>query len=122
MAAPGARPGDPWAPPCGRKVHTHDVRALIRHDARRNDSHSGMVRAQRFVAGSLDATISEFGLGALLKDSRIKRLRPFSGPDVQPKVHLMGGRVVSWHGIKIASTCGLFRRASASFNSKTWAA
>jgi hypothetical protein len=57
MAAAGAHPGDPWGLLRGRKVLTHDVRALIRHDARRNDSEYGLVRAQRFIAGSLDATI-----------------------------------------------------------------
>jgi WD40 repeat protein len=99
MAAPGARPGDPWAPLRGRKMHTHDIRALVRHNAPRCDSPSELVRTQRFIAGSLDATISEFGLGALLKDARIKRMRPFAGPGVQPAVQFDGrtGSVLARH-------------------------
>jgi WD40 repeat protein len=90
MAAPGAGAGDPWAPLRARKVHSHDVRSLVRLEYFEAVSGPGSARCRRFLAGSMDATVSEFGLGALLKDSRVKRLRPFCGLGTQPPVQFIG--------------------------------
>jgi WD40 repeat protein len=100
MAAPNARPGDPWAPLRARRLHTHDVRALARVCS--STTVDSTKKSPTFVSGGLDATMCGFGMSTLLKDAHPTRMRPLAlsgGPSAQPTVQFVArqGAVVARH-------------------------